>query len=147
MITPGATFNYPSVLRRIEVQLVYNRQAGIRYTGTLFLDNLRVGYPQSFPTWVERDSLFLPNDFVLSQNYPNPFNPSTTIRFEIAAAGMTTLKVYDVMGREARTLVNKELEAGAYSATFDASNLPSGTYLYVLQSGAQRLTGKMLLLK
>jgi hypothetical protein len=79
--------------------------------------------------------------------FPNPFNPTTTIKFTIAQTGMTTLKVYDVMGREVATLLNESLAAGVHSIKLDGTNLSSGTYLYVLTSGGHRLTGKMLLLK
>jgi DNA-binding beta-propeller fold protein YncE len=96
---------------------------------------------------VERDEAVLPTGYTLSQNYPNPFNPSTTIKFAITQSGMTTLRVYDVMGREVATLVNESLTPGAYTATFNASNLPSGTYLYVLTSGGHRLVNKMVLIK
>ena len=87
------------------------------------------------------------NNYTLSQNFPNPFNPSTEIRFSIANTGMTTLKVYDVLGREVASLVNQELAAGSYKATFDASRLASGTYIYELRSGEARITKKMMLLK
>lgn len=86
-------------------------------------------------------------DYSLYQNYPNPFNPSTEIKFNIAQTGLTTLKVYDVLGREVAVLVNRELAAGPYAFTFDAKELASGTYIYELVSGGQRLVNKMLLLK
>jgi len=87
------------------------------------------------------------NSYTLSQNYPNPFNPSTEIRFSLANAGMTTLKVYDILGREVASLVNQELQPGSYKTTFDASRLASGTYIYELRSGDARITKKMMLLK
>jgi len=96
---------------------------------------------------VEREDGGIPTGYTLSQNYPNPFNPSTTIRFTITQTAQTTLKVYDVMGREVATLVNETLTAGAYTTKFDGANLPSGTYIYVLTSGGHRLTNKMVLLK
>jgi hypothetical protein len=98
-------------------------------------------------TRVERERETIVEGYSLSQNYPNPFNPSTTIRFELPAAGLTTLRVYDVMGREVRVLVNEHLDAGSYSTTFDASGLPSGTYIYVLTSGSYRQANKMILMK
>ncbi|MCX6142385.1 MAG: T9SS type A sorting domain-containing protein [Ignavibacteriales bacterium] len=98
-------------------------------------------------TYVEPVKGVVPTDYTLSQNYPNPFNPSTQISFSITKSGTTTLKVYDLMGREVSTLVNETLVPGAYSVKFDATNLSSGTYLYVLTSGGNRLTNKMLLLK
>ncbi len=106
-----------------------------------------VRFIKGFGVSVERDDNIVPSGYKLSQNFPNPFNPSTKIQFEIASAGVTTLKVYDLMGREVSTLVDRMMEAGSYTATFDAARLPSGTYVYVLTSGAQRLSGKMLLLK
>jgi hypothetical protein len=89
----------------------------------------------------------IPTGYTLSQNYPNPFNPSTQIRFTLTQTGMTSLKVYDLMGREVATLVNENMNPGAYSVKFDASHLSSGTYMYVLTSGSVRLTSKMMLLK
>jgi hypothetical protein len=74
----------------------------------------------------------LPNIYALSQNYPNPFNPTTTINYQLQKAGSVSLKVYDMLGREVATLVNGEKTAGYYSATFDASRLSSGTYIYRL---------------
>jgi hypothetical protein len=106
-----------------------------------------VRYIKGLGVSVERDNDLVPSGYKLSQNFPNPFNPSTRIQFELASSGMTTLKVYDLMGREVSTLVDKMMEAGSYTATFDAARLPSGTYVYVLTSGAQRLSGKMMLLK
>ena len=67
--------------------------------------------------------------YALYQNFPNPFNPSTVINYQIAQRGPVALKVYDVLGREVRTLVNEEQPAGSYTVTFDASNLSSGVYL------------------
>lgn len=96
---------------------------------------------------VIRDGDAAVTGYRLDQNFPNPFNPTTQIRFEIGKAGMTTLKVYDMMGREVATLVNENLDAGVYTANFDASKLASGTYVYTLTSGSQRLVKKMMLLK
>jgi hypothetical protein len=89
----------------------------------------------------------LVNSYSLEQNYPNPFNPSTSISFSIAGGGLVTLKVYDVLGREAATLVNEELTAGSHSVKFNASELSSGIYFYTLTSGNYVSTRKMVLLK
>lgn len=70
----------------------------------------------------------LPRAFALEQNYPNPFNPSTLIKFQLAASGFVTLKVYDVNGREVKQLINELKEAGYYTEQFDAKSLPSGIY-------------------
>lgn len=89
----------------------------------------------------------IPLAFNLEQNYPNPFNPSTTIRFSIVKSGFTTLKVYDVLGREVKVLVNDNLNIGSYSVLFDGSDLSSGIYIYSLNNGSEVLRKKMLLLK
>ncbi len=86
--------------------------------------------------------------FELNQNYPNPFNPSTTISFTLQVSGMTSLIVYDAIGREVTTLVNEHLEAGVYhQKTLDASKLSSGIYFARLQSGNKTQLKKMILMK
>ncbi|HEY3295433.1 MAG TPA: YCF48-related protein [bacterium] len=80
-------------------------------------------------------------------NYPNPFNPTTEIRFDLARAGKTSLKVYDLLGKEVAQLMNDVLPAGVHNATFDASKLPSGIYFYRLQSGTEIQSRKMIVLK
>ncbi|MCP5064551.1 MAG: T9SS type A sorting domain-containing protein [Ignavibacteriae bacterium] len=87
------------------------------------------------------------NEFNLHQNYPNPFNPSTTIKFSIMENAKVELKIYDIIGREIKTLVNRELNAGSHNIQFDASNLPSGMYVYEVRSGNFLQSRKMLLLK
>jgi hypothetical protein len=81
----------------------------------------------------------------LEANAPNPFQGSTTIRFELANAADVAVRVYDVMGREVATLVDGPLQAGPQSATFNASGLAAGTYLYTLEVDGQRLARRMLL--
>lgn len=89
----------------------------------------------------------IPATYALEQNYPNPFNPSTEIQFKVAKAGMTTLKVYDIIGREVSTLVNQNMNAGTFTVKLDGSKLATGTYIYTLTSGDARITKKMMLLK
>jgi hypothetical protein len=74
----------------------------------------------------------IPNTYALGQNYPNPFNPSTTIPFSIAAQGKVTIIVYDEVGREIATLIDRRLAPGSYTATFDGTNVASGVYFYRL---------------
>ena len=83
----------------------------------------------------------------LFQNYPNPFNPGTRISYSIPEAGLVTLKVYDILGREVQTLVNEHQAANNYSIDFNADELPSGIYFYKIFSGSYSETKKMLLLK
>jgi hypothetical protein len=89
----------------------------------------------------------VPKTYSLAQNYPNPFNPSTRIRFEIPNSGFVTLKVYDVLGKEVKTLVNQNLTAGVKEVDFDASNFPSGVYFYSVKAGNFTETKKMVLVK
>ncbi len=94
-----------------------------------------------------RSAKILPNQLFLSQNYPNPFNPSTTISFSVPTTAFTTLKIFDELGREIAVLIDKELSAGEHSIEFNAKNLPSGVYIYRLQSGNFNAGKKLLLLK
>ncbi len=92
-------------------------------------------------------------EFKLEQNYPNPFNPSTTIKYSVPKTGMVTIKVYDMLGREVATLINKNETAGNYSVQFDSQQttehkpLPSGVYVYRMQAGSYVETKKLILLK
>lgn len=88
-----------------------------------------------------------PKNLVLDPNYPNPFNPTTTITFSVPNSGMITLKVFDLLGREIRTLVNQYKTIGNYQVEFDASDLSSGVYLYQLKSENQVINRKMTILK
>ena len=83
----------------------------------------------------------------MGQNYPNPFNPTTNINYTIDQAGLVTLRVYDITGREVATLVNNRKNAGDHTVTFDATNLASGVYIYTLQANGVRLTNRMTLIK
>ena len=89
----------------------------------------------------------LPETVQLYQNYPNPFNPSTTIEFDLPKTSQVTLKIFNILGEEAATLVSDRLPAGSYSYEWNASNLASGVYLYRLQAGDYVQTRKMVLMR
>ena len=91
----------------------------------------------------------IPTDYALFQNYPNPFNPSTTIKFNLAQSGLTSLKIYDMFGKEIRTMINEFLNAGEYVIQFsiDKSTNSSGIYFYELRSNNFVQTKKMVLIK
>ena len=99
---------------------------------------------EKIPAGVEAD---IPDEYSLSQNYPNPFNPSTTIKFALKAPGHTTVKVFDMLGREVQTLVDKEMVAGRYEIQFHNLTVSSGTYFYTITSGEFTSTKKMILIK
>lgn len=108
-------------------------------------------------TWISKDTVPPPsadvknNEVKLMQNFPNPFNPSTVISYQIPFDAMVTVKIYDMLGREVRTLVNSNQVPGTYSVSFNASSLASGIYFYVLRasSGSNEMTRtmKMILTK
>ena len=85
--------------------------------------------------------------YKLSNNYPNPFNPSTTQKYSIPNQSNVTLKIFDVLGSEVASLVNKEQPQGNYEIKFDASELTSGIYFYRLQAGEIVKTKKIIMLK
>jgi endoglucanase Acf2 len=93
------------------------------------------------------DHTLAPSTFSLEQNYPNPFNPSTTIQYQLPVSGFVKLTVFDVLGKEIETLVNKRQEAGNYSVQFNASHRTSGLFFYKLQSGTFTDVKKMQLIK
>ena len=98
-------------------------------------------------TSVRDDRPHVPSQYILYQNYPNPFNPTTVIAYSLPAPAAVTLKVYDLLGREIKTLVNERQNAGQHSMTFDGSNYPSGVYFYRLQAGTYSQTKKLIELK
>jgi hypothetical protein len=89
----------------------------------------------------------IPSKFSLSQNYPNPFNSSTIIRFQLSVVGQVSLKLYDALGRELRTLVNESLKPGTYETSFDGTSLNSGIYFYKLITDGFSDTKKMIMIK
>jgi len=86
-------------------------------------------------------------NFVLLQNYPNPFNPTTKISWRSPISSWQTLKVYDILGKEVKTLVDEIRPAGNYEVDFDGADLPSGVYFYQLKAGNYIETKKMILMK
>ncbi|HSH24028.1 MAG TPA: T9SS type A sorting domain-containing protein, partial [Massilibacterium sp.] len=128
--------------------------------GGYSLEELRTAIQNSreayglIPTSVRQINNELSLEFSLSQNYPNPFNPSTTIKFTIPsvvdakfASTTTKVVVYDILGREIKTLINENLSPGSYEVTFDAYQLSSGVYFYRLSAGNFVETKKMILLR
>ncbi|MBI2420398.1 MAG: carboxypeptidase regulatory-like domain-containing protein [Ignavibacteriales bacterium] len=96
----------------------------------------------------EKEISAIPTSLKLMQNYPNPFNPSTRISYNIPVAGQVTLKIFDILGTELKTLVNKYQVPGTYEVTFNAAEFKSGVYIYQLTDGTNhRVLNKMLLIK
>jgi hypothetical protein len=117
------------------VNQLYYRLKQIDFDGTFsYSDIVNVSYD-------------VPAEFVLSQNYPNPFNPSTRISYFVPQESFVSIKVYDFLGREVRTLINETKSTGSYEIMFDASNMPSGTYFYTIIAENYSSTKKMILIK
>ena len=114
--------------------------------------NLIASSNQSFSiidsiTSVNEDLDIIPNEFALFQNYPNPFNPSTTIQYQIPSEQFVSIKVYNSLGQQVSSLVNKIMPVGEHTVHFDAIKKSSGVYLYKIEAGMYSETKKMLLLK
>ncbi len=88
---------------------------------------------------------FVPKELNLGQNYPNPFNPTTTFSVDVPKISFVSVRVFNLLGQEITTLVNETLGAGTYKYRFDASRLPSGTYIYQLKAGNVVQSKKMIL--
>lgn len=99
------------------------------------------------PVAIADDARQLPSAFMLAQNYPNPFNPSTTIRYQLPKNVQVSLKVYDMLGQEIETLINRFQQAGDYEQTFQAGNLSSGIYFYSLTADNFQSVKKMVLIR
>ncbi|HEX2786786.1 MAG TPA: T9SS type A sorting domain-containing protein [Ignavibacteria bacterium] len=104
-------------------------------------------FVQSIPSGINPISNEIPEKFSLGQNYPNPFNPVTDFEFRIADFGFVKLNIYGIKGSIVATLINQNLNAGAYKINFDANGLNSGVYFYRLETNGFVETRKMILLK
>lgn len=120
---------------------------GMTYTYSLTaygMDGTAIVFPRTESATPEAG---LVTEYSLSQNYPNPFNPTTAIAYTVKDAGLVTLKVYSIDGREVATLVNGSQPAGAYTVNFEGKDLASGVYLYKLEVNGYSATHKMVLMK
>ena len=98
------------------------------------------------------DGYGIPEQFTLHQNYPNPFNPITTLRYDLPENAIVNITIYDMLGREVKTLINQTQDAGYRSVIWNATNdygkpVSAGIYLYQIQAGEYISTKKMVLLK
>ncbi len=117
---------------------------------TFASDGGAIGDPRwatNAPTAIENHCGQILQGFNLSQNYPNPFNPTTQIVFNLEKPGLTVLSVYDVLGKRVAELVNTHLNAGEHRVEFNSTDLPSGVYLYQLNSAGQTISKKMMFIK
>ncbi|MGE5401097.1 MAG: FlgD immunoglobulin-like domain containing protein, partial [Ignavibacteriales bacterium] len=120
-----------------------------RFQGTIYFDDVNV---QTTTVTAVHNKGGVVKEFNLEQNYPNPFNPTTTIRYSIPERAFVTLKIYDILGREVRTLINAEQNVGVYNVIWNGENnygtkVSSGTYIYRVEAGSFNQVKKMILLK
>jgi hypothetical protein len=140
-------FDIPQIIDD-EISYTFALGIGLIKKGGAWSDDLLYGaIINGVPLEVAEYDNTVPSSFVLKQNYPNPFNPSTIIDYELQTASFVTLSVFDMLGREIATLVNKQQSAGKYRVDFDGRNLMSGVYLYSLRSGNHSIIRKCVLLK
>jgi hypothetical protein len=130
------SYRFTDQLDLINAQTINYRLRQIDFDGTY-----------TYSTEIEVEFSPVPNDLVLEQNYPNPFNPSTKINYQLPSTGFVTLKIYDAIGNEVTTLLNQIQTEGSHSIDFNASNLTTGIYFYVLRVNNVIKTNKMLLIK
>ena len=140
----GATWNKLNEgLSNLDVRSIAIDPRSYTYAGTygagVFISTIATSVKNNSPVHV--------SVFSLGQNYPNPFNPSTVITYQLPANSFVTLRVYDAVGREVRTLVNERQTTGNHSLTFYAGGLPSGMYFYRLQAGSYVQTKKFVFIK
>ena len=146
--------NYPFIISNPEVVLLKNGNVvsfgGLQWTNssTPIVSSTAICeiYSPSVDGIEGKTSSSL-NTFELSQNYPNPFNPATIINYQIPKEGIVTIKIFDTLGKEVKTLVNAYKSQGKYSVSFDASHLASGVYFYRMQAGSFVETRKLILMK
>ena len=109
-------------------------------------------YPMDYFLSLNKDKEIFPKAYTLYQNYPNPFNPETTLRYDLPEDGLVNITIYDMMGRQVKTLINEQQTAGFKSVQWDATDsmgrsVSAGVYLYQIQAGEFVQTRKMVLLK
>lgn len=121
-------------------------EIGTAVSGKIYFDELRL-VKKSLTGIAAAYNRQIPDKFVLYQNYPNPFNPETKIAFDIPEPGPVQLIVYDLLGREVTTLINRRLSVGHFEVLFDGSGLASGVYFYRLTFNKRGTSRRMLLLK
>ena len=151
-----ARYNGPGNTVEVFAAMKMDESGNIHVTGTRSTNDWSVFTTVKYSQTLVDVKEATPLTFALEQNYPNPFNPSTTIQFTIPvgtyggaspAGGRTSLRMYDVLGREVTTLVNEVKQPGTYTAQWDASSVASGIYFYRLTAGSFVETKKCVLMK
>jgi hypothetical protein len=119
----------------------YVETSGVNEFGYLTLAD----YNSPLPVEVELSGI--PEEYSLFQNFPNPFNPSTVIRFDLPENSLVSIFIYNLLGEKVAVLLDETMEAGRYARSFNAEGLPSGLYIYMLQTDTYSSSKKMIVLK
>ena len=127
--------------------LSFNFSGGSVYGYAIAGDGSVIKVTDNTLTGLDPENTSTPTTFALQQNYPNPFNPSTVVKFALPTAGNVSLKIYNSMGAEVKTIISKNLAAGNYVETVDMTGFSSGIYFYTLSAGDFKETKKMMLVK
>jgi hypothetical protein len=125
--------------------LLVDKEFNVFLTGSSGISMCTIKYSQL--VGIVHNNKQIPGHFVLYQNYPNPFNPYTVISYQLPLTNNVQLIIYDILGREVKTLVNEKQNAGSYQIEFDGSNYPSGIYFYRIEAGNFVESKKMMLVK
>ncbi|MCU7525110.1 MAG: T9SS type A sorting domain-containing protein [Ignavibacteria bacterium] len=142
-----------SIKRSTDSTFTFHATGGGKFKVTAYVYNSKDTSSISWNLNVDGPSTFAetgkmqPNSYFINQNYPNPFNPETKIKYGLAEDGKVTIELFNVLGQKVSTLVDDILKAGNYEVNFNASKLPSGTYLYRISSGSYMQVKKMVVLK
>jgi hypothetical protein len=148
---PSGTYYAPSGdgvrLQSLGVHEHWNNAAEKKYTRNLGTGNGIELVPLTGKVTSVQGDNKVPDGYVLCQNYPNPFNPATIIKYQIPREGFVTIKLYDVLGKEIKTLVSQQQSTGNYSYNFDASRIASGVYIYKITVNNFTQSKKMVLLR
>ncbi len=136
---------YAANASQIKVRFTLESDVSVTEDGW-YVDDIKILNYNIGPVMIA-DNSQVPLSFTLEQNYPNPFNPVTHLGFGISKVGFVSLKIYDVLGKEVKILVNEIKPAGYYDVIFDASGFGSGIYFYKLEAGSFTMTKNMLLVK
>ena len=131
---------------------VYLLQQSVNFNSGVTLGTLDVPYPFTIVVLKTTEPEFIPEEYALYPAYPNPFNPATTISYDLPNDDMVSITIYDMMGREVRTLVSASQTAGRKSIRWDGTNnaarqVAAGIYLCVIQTPQYFKTNKIIMLK
>jgi hypothetical protein len=139
---PNARLNFPITWLRIYLAETNEKK---KNSGSIYFDDFTAHF---IMTGIQNQGdLLIPETYHLEQNFPNPFNPTTRIAFGLPTSCHVKLNIYNIRGEAISNLLDEQMNAGRYSLFFDASQLPSGIYLYQIEAGRFQETKKMLVVK